>query len=184
MALLWSFWIAGCVSFLFSSNVDTLERIFKAVVVPVPSYLENSGAVVSAFGYWPAFHDAAVHHFLFSAKDGGSVELLIHGWEMTGVVDERGYYKLVKHHLVKFMFRDITEADLNKFIPDNILFELGFSSTEEFKTNGTFRVTLDSAIGGNLCGSFSAKSGVVTEVTPCDGKGQTKEQNRSAVNLG
>jgi len=50
----------------------------------------------------------------------------------------------------------------------NILFGLGFPSAEEFASAGKFSVKLDSAMGGDLCGSFSARSGEVLEIVPCD----------------
>jgi hypothetical protein len=133
--------------------------------------LRNNEAVVKAFGYWPSFHDAPVLAFRFIEEAGGEVEMDLHGWEMTEVVDERGYFKLIKHHLVRFAFREISNADLREFTPNNILFALGLSSPDEFEAAGKFKVTLDSAMGSDLCGSFSARSGEVLEVTPCDEKG-------------
>ena len=143
---------------------------------PAPSYLSNTDAVVKAFGYWPSFHDAPVLDFHYDAEGTGMVTFTVHGWEMTPEVDERGYFRLIKHHLVELTFRDISEADLERFTSmGNILFELGFSPGEEFKRSGQFRVTLDSAIGGNLCGSFSARRGEVAKVTACDKDGRRTE---------
>src|SRR5689334_2843630 len=138
---------------------------------PAPSYLRNYEAVMTAFGYWPSFHDAPVLAFRFSEEAGGEVELALHGWEMTGAVDDRGYFKLIKHHLVRFVFREISDAELHQFTADNILLELGLSSPEEFEVTRKFGVTLDSAMGSDLCGSFSASTGEILDVTPCDEKG-------------
>ncbi len=103
------------------------------------------------------------------------MDLILHGWETTPEVDERGYFKLSKHHLVRFAFHGISDADLDHFICGNILFQLGFSSPEEFAAAGRFSVDLDSAMGGDLCGSFSAAAGEVLEVTPCDREGRRPE---------
>jgi hypothetical protein len=141
-----------------------------------PSYLRNTEAVVKAFGYWPDFHDAAVVAFHYDREDHGAVGFALHTWEMTPEVDERGYVKLIKHHLVRFAFHNISDADLDRFTPENnILFELGFPSSEEFEAAGKFSVSLNSVMGGELCGSFSARSGGVLEITPCDGKGRMVE---------
>jgi hypothetical protein len=144
-------------------------------MISTPSYLRNNDAIVKAFGYWPRFHDAPVLAFRFAEQAGGEVELTLHGWEMTAVVDERGYFKLIKHHRIRFVFREISNADLNRFIPENILFGMIFSSPQEFDAAGEFQVTLNSAMGSDLSGSFSARTGEVLEVTPCDEKGNRTE---------
>ena len=136
-----------------------------------PLYLENSASLVMAFGYWPWFHDANVKLFAYSEKEDGEIRLTMHGWEMSGEIDEYGHIRLSKHHLVRFVFLGITDPDLSQFIPQNILFHLGFSSPEQFADEGRFKVDLDSALGGDLCGSFYARSGSVIEVTACDPKG-------------
>lgn len=131
---------------------------------------------MTAFGYWPSFHDAPVVAFHYDSGGHGDVEFTLHGWEMTPEVDERGFFKLIKHHLVRFAFHGITDADLDRFTSmGNILFELGFSSAEESAAAGKFCVKLNSAIGGDLCGSFSAHSGKVLEVVPCDAQGRKTE---------
>jgi hypothetical protein len=145
-------------------------------MTPTPPFLQNTGPVVKAFGYWPSFHDAPVVAFHYDRAGHGAIEFTLHGWEMTAEVDERGFFKLIKHHLVRFAFHGITDADLDRFTPmGNILFGLGFSSTEEFAVAGKFSVDLDSAMGGDLCGSFCAHSGEVLEIVPCDGGGRRTE---------
>jgi Immunity protein 50 len=148
---------------------------------PAPSYLRNTEAVVKAFGYWPSFHDAPVFDFRYVADGSSVIGFILHTWEMTSEVDERGYFKSIKHHLIQFAFREISDADLERFTSmGNILFELGFSTAEEFEANGKFKVDLDSAIGGNLCGSFFARTGEVVEVAPCDKQGRRTEPAHAA----
>lgn len=145
-------------------------------MTPTPTYLQNTGPVVKAFGYWPSFHDSPVVAFHLDRGGHGSVEFTLHGWEMTAEVDERGFFKLIKHHLVRFAFRGITDVDLDRFTSmGNILFGLRFSSAEEFAAARKFSVDLDLAMGGDLCGSFAADSGQVLEVVPCDGEGRRTE---------
>lgn len=138
-----------------------------------PSFLRSTEAVVKAFGYWPSFHDAPVAGFQYTQEAIGTIEFALHGWEMTSEVDDRGYFKLIKHHLVRFAFRGISDADLDRFTSmGNILFGLRFSTPEEFEAAGKFRVDLDSAMGGDLCGSFFARVGEIVEVAPCDAQGR------------
>lgn len=146
-------------------------------MTPAPSYLRNTEAVVKAFGYWPSFHDAPVVGFFYERGGRGAVEFTLHGWEMTPEVDERGYFRLTKHHLVRFAFQGISEADLDRFTAvGNILFGLGFSTAADFQAAGTFSVDLESAMGGDLCGSFCASTGEVLEVLSCDSDGQNANQ--------
>lgn len=137
-------------------------------MMPVPTYLRNHQAVLDAFGYWPHFHDAPVLAFRYSEGSGGRVELDVHGWQMTDVVDDRGYFKLTRHHLVRLAFEGIGDADLQKFAADTILSDLAFSAVSDFETAGMFKVTLESARGSDCSGSFSAQTGEVLEVKACD----------------
>lgn len=144
----------------------------------VPSYLRNGQAVVDAFGYWPSFHDAPVRDFRYESAGVGIIRFTLHGWEMAPEVDERGYFKLVKHHLVEFEFQEVSDPDLDQFTSmSNVLLGLWFSAPEEFETAGRFKVELDSAMGGDLCGSFSARSGEVVAVVPCDKNGKRTGQS-------
>jgi hypothetical protein len=139
----------------------------------VPPYLRNTEPVVKVFGYWPDFHDAGVFDFRYAAENSSVIGFTLHACEMTAEVDDRGYFKSIKHHLIKFAFREISDADLERFTSmGNILFELRFSTPEEFEASGKFRVNLDSAMGGDLCGSFFARTGEVVEVVPCDAQGR------------
>lgn len=140
-----------------------------------PLYLQNSEAVLRAFGYWPSFHDAPVMAFRYAAGSGSGVELVLHGSELTRDWTRGGRFEAIKHHLVRFAFHDIADEELTGFEPENVLFGLEFSSAEEFAATGKFKVTLDSAIGGDLSGSFSARAGEVVEVVPCDAEGRKTE---------
>lgn len=73
-------------------------------MIAPPTYLRNWQLVVGAFGYWPSFHDANLSGFRSSSEAAGAIEFVLHGFEMTAEVDERGYFRLRKHHLVSFRF--------------------------------------------------------------------------------
>ncbi len=91
---------------------------------------------------------------------------------MTSDIDEEGFFILRNHHLVHFNFSGIKQTDLEHFIPENMLFELVFSAVAESEATGQFTVALESAMGGDLCGSFTATLGEVTAVEACSKDGQ------------
>ncbi len=132
-------------------------------MVQVPSYLRNFQEVVDAFGYWPSFHDSPVLRFEVAAD---SIELEIKAWEMTSETEGRGHFKLTKEYEIGFRFSGLASTELDEFIVNNILFGLLFSPDEESRERGHFSVELDSAMGCDLCGRFSAKEGEVLFVRP------------------
>ena len=134
-------------------------------MLEVPHYIRNHEAVVSVFGYWPSFHDAPVLAFEHISD---SITLAVHVWEMTSQKNLEGYFILHKHHIVRFGFRGVTQTDLTHFISKNILFELVFTPSSDFDATGRFTVGLESAMGGDLCGSFAATYGEVISILPCD----------------
>ncbi len=134
-------------------------------MLTIPTYLKDHQAVIDAFGYWPSFHDAPVRDWRLSAD---SAFLELETWEMTSEVDDKGYFVLTKRHFIGFEFADFVTTDFRSFGSDNILFELGFSSAEDFKSTGSFSVELDSAMGSDRCGSFRARSGAVQFVRPVE----------------
>ena len=139
-----------------------------------PTYLQNFQSVIDAFGYWPDFHDAPVLGFRAAPN---LIELEIEAWEMTNEVDAQEYYILTKRHVIGFEFREIVSTDLGQFIPENILFELSFSPVDFQRSHGYFTVGLDSAMGSNLCGQFTAKMGSISFVRPCGSESKQGEQD-------
>jgi hypothetical protein len=100
------------------------------------------------FGYWPDFHDAEIISLHLNRK--GSSSLLVHTWEMTKEVDEKGYYVLAKHVVVEFILETVSGLSLNGFSHQNVIFGL-----EVGKTDSGFRLTLDDCYG--LAGSIEAE---------------------------
>jgi len=141
------------------------RRSSETIMPSVPTYLRNYQAVIDAFGYWPDFHDSPVLSF---RADTELIVLEVEAWKTTNEVDAQGYFKLTKRHAVGLEFQDIVSTALEKFIPENILFELGLSSDEEREEQGFFRVVLDSAMGSDFCGEFRARSGFVSFVRPSE----------------
>ena len=125
---------------------------------------------MAAFGHWPSFHDAWLRELRRLSEGSGAIDLLLHGWESTEEVDDRGYFRTVKHHVVRFRFDDISDEMLDELRPDNVLFALGFSPAVE--PDGRFTVILDSAMGSDCGGHFRARLGEVLAVIPCDADGR------------
>ncbi|MEY2519618.1 MAG: hypothetical protein QOF24_1377 [Verrucomicrobiota bacterium] len=140
----------------------------SADILPTPTYLPGYEAVVAAFGYWPSFHDAPL---LSLEQSDTSLAMLIHADEMTGEVDERGFFGSIKHHLVRFRFSGVRDFALRQFDVPNTLFEIVFSDPAEFSSTGRFTVTLQSVMGGGCDATFTAASGEVSSVMPCDEEG-------------
>jgi hypothetical protein len=97
---------------------------------------------------------------------------------MTSEIDERGFFILKNHHLVHFRFDMPSEIALKSSEIGNILFELAFSTVEEFHERGSFQVRLDSVL--DLDSSFRAKRGIILDVSPCDSEGIQTEQGAAA----
>ena len=100
------------------------------------------------FGYWPTFHDAEIVSLHLNRR--GPSSLLIHIWEMTNKVDEKGFYELEKQAVVEFVFEDISELELGGFSHRNVIFGL-----ELLKKDRGFVLTLDQCYG--LAGTFEAE---------------------------
>ena len=131
-----------------------------------PSYIANYAAVVDFYGYWPSFHDAEVLEYQEPSAENRTVKFTLHTWQMTDQVDSEGYFVLQKHALISFHFAGIHDADMDSFRSDNILFGLNFIPPDELSS---FRVELDSVM--DMSGAFSATSGEVTSIRPCNPDG-------------
>jgi hypothetical protein len=63
----------------------------------IADLIEGSELLVAAIGNWPDFHDANV---LRVKRSGDTLTVVVHVFQMTSEVDERGYFVLTKNHLV------------------------------------------------------------------------------------
>lgn len=99
----------------------------------------------------------------------GTVMFKLRAFEMTSETDARGYFRLTKHHDVRFRFDDV--ADVSTPERDDTL--LRREITNELGSDGRVLVVLESAIGSEnegYGGSFRARSGVVLDVIPTAGE--------------
>lgn len=123
----------------------------------------NSSKLEEIYGGWPSFHDAEIHEIKLKRNikgDGTLLELIIHLYEMTPEIDERGYYKLTKHNLVTIRFEEIADICLEDFNHQNCIFDLAINkSTKE----DCFKVNIDLSYG--CYGSLKCKRVEVIDVT-------------------
>ena len=138
--------------------------------------LKGESKITDAFGYFPTFHDAEVIWLTLNRNSSPGVEwpdptleFVLHGWEMTSEVNEKGYYVLTKHHLVHFIFSGIDHVDLKNFNHQNAIFELLIGEIENQTDHAKLKIEICHANG--LIGTFRAVSGEVLSVTPCDDSG-------------
>ena len=132
---------------------------------PTPTYIHNHEAVLSAYGYWPAFHDAPLLALEYSPAPASRIDLVVHTYELTPELDAEGFFGSTKHHVVHFRFADIDDLELCNFDIPNELIEMLFSQRTDADSQ-RFRVELVSVLGGDCVARFSAGSGEVVTVTP------------------
>jgi hypothetical protein len=116
------------------------------------------------FGYWPKFHDAEVVSLHLDRREPSS--LLVHTWEMTNKVDDRGYYAMEKHVVVEFLLEEIAKLELHGFSHQNVIFGLDLEKQDE-----GFVVSLDPCYG--LTGTIQAKK-ITIRLTPGKPKDATE----------
>jgi hypothetical protein len=136
-----------------------------------PDQIMGADRLLERFGGWPSFHDAEVVRLSFDRRGDHrpTAEMLVHAWLMTDKVDDRGYYVLEKHTLVRFVFERLASCEIAEFNHQNVLFGLQVTP-ETVDGEAAFRVTLDPSYG--LTGSLVCGRVVVADVTPCDERGE------------
>ena len=100
--------------------------------------------------------------------NGPTAEMVVHAWLATDKIDDRGYYVLEKHTLVRFLLERVTSIELSEFNHQNVLFGLTVA-TETVEGERAFHVMLDSSYG--LGGSLVCGRVVVADVSPCNEHG-------------
>jgi len=86
-------------------------------------------AVTAWFGRVPRFHDCEIVS-IDLRRDPEPTIVRLHAFEMSSEIDERGYFKLVKHALVTFQLRGIIEQDFAYWNHQNALNELTIEDGE------------------------------------------------------
>lgn len=128
-----------------------------------PAGVVNSEALLSAFGFWPSFHDAEVHSAILdrgNALEPPSITLVVYAFSCDREVDENGFFRITTSVLVTLKASDVRASELVDLGHQNVLSSMGFESTEE----GLVRVTLEPCYG--LSGSIVCSQVRIESVTP------------------
>ena len=133
--------------------------------------------VINAFGCFPTFHDGEILDLQLvrnSTPDTdvstASIRFTLHGWEMTSEVMPDGYFRLTKHHLVRFRFDHVDQVKISCFNHQNVISELFIEGISEPKDHALIRVELDGCYGVEA--AFRAVTGTVEDVIPCSKDGR------------
>jgi Immunity protein 50 len=128
---------------------------------------EESAHVTSWFGHWPSLHDAEILSVDFQRAvtcNSPGVFVKVHAFEMTSEVDEKGYYKLVKHCIIDFRFDQIDDVALRWFGHQNVIGGISLSPASTKDGARRIAVEFESITGVEL--SFSCARAVVVRLTP------------------
>ena len=108
--------------------------------------IPGGSEVIRWFGREPEFHDGYIRQIDFFT--GGKGTLVIHGWNMTDRVDDKGYFILEKHALVKLNLSGVNLIELRDFNHGSIIFELWIIKNDDF-----FEIKWSSSCGteGRIC---------------------------------
>lgn len=132
--------------------------------------INNEHLVTERFGHWPSFHDAEVTWFQLD-RSGPTAEFVVHAFEMTDKIDDRGYFILEKHCLVRFRCDRLESTTLGGFNQQNALFGIDFKRiSENGQAEDQCDVTLEASCGLDgvvRCGAVS-----VVSVVPCSAEGE------------
>ena len=85
--------------------------------------IRNVELLTDIFGQFPTFHDSEVLRVTIDRGNelGPSFEAIVHAFEMTSEIDEKGKYVLMNLVLVNLCFSDITNLEINDFNRQNVL---------------------------------------------------------------
>lgn len=133
--------------------------------------IEKHESVVAAFGQWPSFHDGEVHRVVLDRLGRSSsgvyvptIELHIRGWIMTSEVTQGELYKVESDSVVRFLFEDIYDLELEGFNQQNVLSSLNLTIIDGPRNEQGLHVELEHCYV--FSGEFKAKRACVLGVQP------------------
>ena len=97
--------------------------------------IKGSEIVEKLFGYWPTFHDAEIHSFLFErdkqAKNSNAI-LKLNYWQTKQEYSDEIHYEYVmnKNSIITFKFSGLIESNLSGFNHQNVIDELKFTEQD------------------------------------------------------
>ena len=94
-----------------------------------------------------------------------SIELLLYGWNMIDEITDAGHYKLENEFAVHFLFKEVSDVELDGLNHQNVLSGLDFAIMKEESSGAVLiSVTLNHCYG--LSGSFKATRARILSVAP------------------
>lgn len=135
-------------------------------------FIDGFQEIIARFGQWPSFHDGEVHRIVLDrtvrSPSGSyipSVEIHLRGWIMGPEVTDQGFYKLHNDSVVRFLFEDIFDFELEGFNQQNVLSSLNLSFIEDPRDGGqALHVELEHCY--QFSGEFSARKAKTLGVAP------------------
>ncbi len=117
-----------------------------------PVEIENSNLILDWFGFWPSFHDSEVIAInlirsLHGKERGSVVSVSVYAFQMTSELDEKSFYKLVKHCVIELEFENIDSIELDGFNHQNALDGIEFSHVQSLNGKPAISVVFNSAYG-------------------------------------
>jgi len=128
---------------------------------------DRSEVVTNWFGYWPSLHDAEVLSVDFNRdieQSGPGLYLKVHAFEMTREVNEKGYFKCIKHCIIQFRFETVDDVSLRHFGHQNVIDGISLSFVPAIDGSRRIAVEVESLSEMEL--SFSCRKAVVADLTP------------------
>jgi len=127
-------------------------------------HIDGEEKLSAIFGAWPSFHDAEVLSLCYERTARSfDVTTVIHVFEMTSEVDQRGHYKIVKHTRVTLRCEDATDVQLEGFNGQNVLSSLSIVE-EGLNSERTYVVTFGGCFG--IEGFLRCQRVVVVDAIP------------------
>lgn len=135
-------------------------------------FIEGFQEVIDRFGRWPSFHDGEIHRIILDRTVRSacgsytpSVEIHLRGWIMGSEVTDEGHFKLHHDSVVRFLFEDIFDLELEGFNQQNVLSSLNLSLAENPVGGGhALHVELEHCY--LFCGKFSARKARIMGIAP------------------
>jgi hypothetical protein len=128
---------------------------------------DRSEVVTNWFGYWPSLHDAEVLSVDFHRdieQSGPGLYLKVHAFEMTREVNEKGYFKCIKHCIIQFRFETVDDVSLRHFGHQNVIDGISLSFVPAIDGSRRIAVEVESLSEMEL--SLSCRRAVVADLTP------------------
>lgn len=128
----------------------------------------NAEALESRFGSWPSFHDAEILALRLDSgqRSDGRVrlELDIHLFTSEGNLPD-GRFNSVLHTVATLEFTDLADVELDRFGPQNVLFDLELHDLGTTSPTGA-RMQVELVSSNGLTGAFHCAEAAVIAVEP------------------